>query len=60
MKRAKKEMEETENSTVYKRARKQHVCDKDKRCTFCQEHGGENKSRYGKHGKTKPKYKDKQ
>ena len=28
-------------------------------CSYCKPHGGENATRYGKHGKTKPKYKDK-
>lgn len=55
MKRAKKEMEETSNSKVYKRARKELTCN----CSFCKPHRNENASRYGKHGKTKPKYKDK-
>lgn len=27
-------------------------------CSFCRPHGHENATRYGKHGKTKPRYKD--
>jgi hypothetical protein len=55
MKRAKKTMEKTTNSKVYKRARKELTCE----CSFCKPHRNENANRYGKHGCKKPKYKDK-
>lgn len=59
MKRAKKNMDKATNSTVYKRARKEHVCNETGKCSFCPMHGGENTARKGKHGSKKPKYKDK-
>lgn len=59
MKRAKKNMDNETNSRAYKGARKQHLCTNVGKCTICSIHGGENKTRYGKHGAKKPKYKDK-
>jgi hypothetical protein len=40
------------NSTVWKHTRRSTIG-----CGYCKPHGGENKSRYGRHGKTKPRYK---
>lgn len=57
MKRYKKQMDETENSTIYKRTRKRHICKQDGRCDFCGYHSGENDKRPKR--KAKPKYKDK-
>lgn len=41
------------NNSVHKNYRRL-LC----KCSFCKPHRNENASRYGKHGKTKPKYKD--
>ena len=59
MKRYKKQMDEATNSKVYKRAKYKHVCISTGKCQFCPMHGGENASRKGKHGVTKPRKKDK-
>jgi hypothetical protein len=40
------------NSTVDRRYRRSLVG-----CSFCPPHGGENRSRVGRHGKNKPRYK---
>ena len=59
MKRYKKQMDETSNSSVYKKAKKRHVCTETGKCSICPMHGGENASKKGKHGVTKPRKKDK-
>lgn len=47
-------MDELEtNSTVYRHQRR-GLCS----CPLCPPHGGENRTRYGKHGRTKRRYKD--
>lgn len=58
-KRYKKQMDETSNSSVYKKAKKRHVCIETGKCSICPMHGGENASRKGKYGVTKPRKKDK-
>lgn len=40
------------NSTIYRHMRRV-LCG----CSFCPPHGCENKTRYGRHGHTKPRYK---
>jgi len=55
MKRYKKQLDETSNSTVYKKVKRRTTG----KCPICPAHGGENATRKGKHGVTKPKYKDK-
>ena len=47
-------MNEETNSSVDRKERRNLL-----RCSFCPPHGGENATRYGKHGKTKRKYKHK-
>lgn len=42
------------NSTVDNRERRNQLS-----CSFCKPNRGENRKRCGKHGKTKPKYKNK-
>ena len=49
----KKEMEETDNRTVYARYYKEVVQNKAGRCSFCRWHRGENASRMPKHGHRK-------
>lgn len=57
MKRYKKQKDETDNSSVYKK------CLNNDRtvtnCQVCPPNKGCNKKSYKKHGETKPKYKDK-
>jgi hypothetical protein len=53
------EIKTTSNSSLYKKLRKRKICNKSGKCTICPMHGGENTSRKGKYGKTKPKYKNK-
>lgn len=43
---------ENSNSTVDRKERRKLL-----KCSFCPPHSNENASRYGKHGKTKRKYK---
>ena len=59
MRRPKKQMDETTNSSVYKKARKTHICIESGKCTICPMHSGENTSRKPKHGVKKPRKKDK-
>ena len=56
-KRYKKQMDETENSSVYKKSRKRHVCIETGKCSICPMHSGENAKR--KKYAAKPKKKDK-
>ena len=49
----KKEMNETDNRTVYRRCYKWVVTEKIGRCSFCQWHRGENASRKPKFGHRK-------
>jgi hypothetical protein len=50
---AEREEVSEDNSTTYRHKRRV-LCG----CSHCRPHGGENRSRYGKHGKTKPRYKN--
>lgn len=42
------------NPTIYNRLKRYNL-----KCSICPPNGGENTKRKGKHGKTKPKYKNK-
>lgn len=59
MKKPKSRMDIETNSRAYKGARKQHICVETGKCIICSVHGGENKTRVGKHGAKKPRSKDK-
>lgn len=48
-----KRIKHEDNSTVYNREQRKRL-----NCTRCKPNQGENSNRVGKHGKTKPKYKD--
>lgn len=54
------ELELTDTSAVDKRKRWKQNARNHGKCSLCPPHGGENfRRRYGKRGKTKPRYKDK-
>lgn len=46
--------DEETNSSVVNKENRQKL-----RCSYCPPNKGENKKKTGRHGKTKPKYKDK-
>ena len=52
-------MELEVNSSIDKKKRKAKICKDIGKCPYCPFHDNENKTRYGKHGKTKRKYKNK-
>lgn len=58
---SKKKTKSTTNSREYNVSRKREVLEETHSCTLCPLRGGENAGRrgVGKHGKTKPKYKQK-
>ncbi len=56
MKRYKKQKDDTNNSSVYKKCLNR---DRTLNCAVCPPNKGCNKKSYKKHGETKPKYKDK-
>lgn len=45
-------------SRVHKLKRRWQICNKTGKCSYCPMHGGEN-IKYKKHGKNKPRYKNK-
>lgn len=47
------------NSRVAKLNRKEEICKEHRLCSWCPIHGGENARNVRKHGRQKPKYKNK-